>query len=288
MQAHSHASWMVLVPVLWPKLRTGPSSSHLSVCMVLSPIPAAGYSRVWIQPPHLPHTRVRAGGYLPSPHYGIETSAGGCCPAQHVACQWREGWSCRTFHCSRWLRPSFPFTACCGPHAGPCEDLRRRCCWCAPEGALAAAFLHTCTYCLYSLPLQSDSSAAFRRSSPWLRGVAVADMKVDGRWCTPEGTPALRLLLRCAACCPCTTLVGMSPSMLRACGAACCLRCFAGGFMRCVLARDALAYLSRLPPALVAPADAALHSASPSSASSASSASSVSLPAAASISSLPR
>ena len=137
-------------------------------------------------------------------------------------------------------------------------------------------------------PFSRTVLAAFRRSSPWLRGVAVADMKVDGRWCTPEGTPALRLLLRCAACCPCTTLVGMSPSMLRACGAACCLRCFAGGFMRCVLARDALAYLSRRLPALVAPADAALHSASPSSASSASSASSVSLPAAASISSLPR
>ena len=29
---------------------------------------ATGYSRVWTQPPHLPHTRVRAGGYLPSSH----------------------------------------------------------------------------------------------------------------------------------------------------------------------------------------------------------------------------
>ena len=56
------------------------------------------------------------------------------------------------------------------------------------------------------------------------------DRDADCHRCTPEGTPALRLLLRCAACCSCTTLVGMSPPMLRACSAACCLRCFAGGF----------------------------------------------------------
>ena len=55
MPAHSHASWVVLVPVLWPKLRAGPGSSHLSVCMVLSPMLAAGCSRVWIQPPCLSH-----------------------------------------------------------------------------------------------------------------------------------------------------------------------------------------------------------------------------------------
>ena len=42
---------------------------------------AAGCSRVWILPPHLPHTRVRAGGYLPnSPLCRMGTSASGCRP----------------------------------------------------------------------------------------------------------------------------------------------------------------------------------------------------------------
>ena len=117
-----------------------------------------------------------------------------------------------------------------GRDRGHVEELRRRCCRCAPEGALAAAFPHTCTYRCHVLPPQPDSFATSRRSSPWLRGVAVAGHEVDSRRCTPEGTPAFRLLLRCAACCPCTTLVGMSPPMLRACSAACCLRCFAGCF----------------------------------------------------------
>ena len=125
------------------------------------------------------------------------------------------------------LDPPFPPTTCCDPLMGPCdEELRRRCCWCAPEGALAAAFLHPCTYRRHAFPPQPDSFATSRRSSPGCAALLLPDRDADCRRCTPEGTPALRsACLRRAACCPCTTLVGMSPPVLRACRAACCLRC---------------------------------------------------------------
>ena len=193
----------------------------------------------------------------------------------------------------------FPPMTCCGPLLGPCgEELRRRCCRCAPEGALAAAFP---PYMHVSLPCSSSSrtvSPPPGARAPGCAALLLPDMKLTAagvlpkvllhcvsscavppaapapRWsvcplpccvravlpaacaallavflrcvlarealaylsrlppalvdccrCTPEGTPALCLLLRRAACCPCTTLVGMSPPVLRACRAACCLRC---------------------------------------------------------------
>ena len=74
------------------------------------------------------------------------------------------------------------------------------------------------------------------------------DMKLTAAGVPPEGTPALRLLLRYAACRPCTTLVGMSPPMLRACSAACCLRCFAGDFYEmCACTRCARIPLTSAP-----------------------------------------
>ena len=71
--------------------------------------------------------------------------------------------------------------------------------------------------------LQALEPMAARRCCCWTGMLTAAGV-------LPKVLLHLRLLLRCAACCPCTTLVGMSPPMLRACSAACCLRCFAGGF----------------------------------------------------------
>ena len=88
---------------------------------------------------------------------------------------------------------------------------RRRSGCCAPPP------MHVLPPC-FPPPSQPDSLAASRL----LAGGGGAGC----RRCTPAGTPALRsVCLRRAACCPCTTLVGMSPPVLRACCAACCLRC---------------------------------------------------------------
>ena len=214
---------------------------------------------MWIQPPPLPHTRVRAGGYLPSLPHGMGTSAGVRCPAPHVACQWREGWSCRTVPCCRWLMPFFPLAACCGPHA---VYSRRYSCVAPPPALCRLPLLH------HAGRYVPSHAACVRCSPAACRAALLGDFYEDACSlrdalattshrlppspcrCTPEGTPALRLLLRYAACRSCTTLVGMSPPMLRACSAACRLRSLLAISMRCVLARDARAHLSRLPPAL--------------------------------------
>ena len=75
---------------------------------------AAGCSRVWILPPHLPHTRVRAGGYLPiSPPCRMGTPASGCRP---LPGRWLDAHSS---HSSPTPPPplplSFPLATCCNP-----------------------------------------------------------------------------------------------------------------------------------------------------------------------------
>ena len=177
----------MLVPALWPKLRAGPGSTHLSVCMVLSKSHAGGRlaHACGSNPLTFPtHGLGRVGIYRLSP----------------------TGWE--------------PPQVCAVPHHM----------WRASGGKEGPAG---------PSPAAGGSCPSF----PSRRAAAPTR-------CTPEGTPALRLLLRCAACRSCTTLVGMSPPMLRACGAACRLRFQLAISMRCVLARDALACLSCLPPAL--------------------------------------
>ena len=138
---------------------------------------------------------------------------------------------------------------------------------CTPEGTPALRLLLRCAACRSCTTLVGMSPPMLRACGAACRLRCSAgdfyEMRARTRCarmplmsapspcrCTPEGTPALRLLLRYAACRSCTTLVGMSPPMLRACSAACRLRSLLAISMRCVLARDARAHLSRLPPAL--------------------------------------
>ena len=72
---------------------------------------AAGYSRVWILPPHLPHTRVRAGGYLPIPPLA------GWNPCKRVPTPIRTVSYAHSSHSSPTPPPppplSFPLATCC-------------------------------------------------------------------------------------------------------------------------------------------------------------------------------
>ena len=104
---------------------------------------------MWILPPHLPHTRVRAGGYLPiSPPCRMGTPASGCRPLP-------GRWPVLIPPIPHPLHPLPSPSPSPSPHAAtPLSDdeSRRRRCWCAPEGALAAAFLRPCTCCRCPLP----------------------------------------------------------------------------------------------------------------------------------------
>ena len=86
----------------------------------------------------------------------------------------------------------FPSTSCCGSHVGLCEGLWRRCCRCAPEGALAAA-LSTHARIAATLPPQPDSFTTPGARTLGCAVLLLLSMSAGGRWCTPEGTPALRL-----------------------------------------------------------------------------------------------
>ena len=64
---------------------------------------SAGCSRVWILPPLLPHTRVRAGGYLPTPPFAVLE------PSSTHSCSFLP--SPTHFHPSP--PPLLPLTTCC-------------------------------------------------------------------------------------------------------------------------------------------------------------------------------
>ena len=235
--------------------------------------PTHGLGRVGIyrlpttgwEPPQVgavPHNMWRASGGKDGPVGPSTAASGSCLPSLHGLLRPPRG-PMRRFAEALLLVRSRRRSGCCVPphmHVSPP---------CSPPSA--GQFRH----------LQALEPMAARRCCCWTGMLTAAGVLPKvllhrvSSCAVPPAAPALRWSVCPLPCC------------VRAVLPAACAASLAAS-MRCVLARDALAYLSRLPPALVAPAAAALHSASPSSASSASSASSVSLPAAASIASLPR
>ena len=225
----------------------------------------------------VPHHMWRASGGKGGPA-GPSPAAGGSCPSfpsRHAAAPTRctpEGTpalrlllrcaACRS--CTTLVGMSPPMLRACGAacrlrcSAGDFYEMRARTrcartplmsapspCRCTPEGTPALRLLLRYAACRSCTTLVGMSPPMLRACSAACRLRCSAgdfyEMRARTRcartpltsapspcWCTPEGTPALRPLLRCAACRPCTTLVGMSPPMLRACSAACCLRFSAG------------------------------------------------------------
>ena len=254
--AHSHASWVELVPVLQPKLRAGPGSSHLSVrdgtevprwrqaAHACGPnpltFPTHGLGRAGIY--RLPMAQSVAAPPPPSAASDVESGLETTAPPPSCA---------RAHGCAALLLPDRKLTAagvlpkvllhcvssCAVPPAAPAlrwSVCPLPCCVRAVLPAACAALLAIFMRCV----LARDALAYFSLLPPALAGVLPKVLLHCVSSCAvPPAAPALRWLVCLLPCCVRAVLPAACAALLAI-------------SMRCVLARDALAYLSRLPPAL--------------------------------------